>query len=108
MGYGFKPTSFPNGVNTKFGIGAGGAAGNHTITGGIEANDAIIQVLRITLIQGNSTGANVTFSSAADLTSEFTDPCASANTISNSGGTATTNTVLVCLFADADAGEDSL
>lgn len=105
MGYGFKPTSFPNGVNTKFGIGAGGAAGNHTITGGIEANDAIIQVLRVSLVTGASV---VAFSSAADLTSEFTDPCASANTISNSGGTSTSNAILVCLFADADAGEDSL
>jgi len=105
MGYGFKPTSFPNGVNTKIGICNGGSAGDHTLTGGIEANDAIMQVLRLTLIAGAST---TTLSSAADLTSEFTDPCASANTISNSGGTATTGAILVCLFADADAGKDSL
>lgn len=108
MGYGYKPTSFPNGTNVKIGICGGGTAGDHTLVGGIEENDAIMHVLRVTLVQGDSTGANVTFSSAADLTSEFTDPCASDDTISNSGGTNTTNTLLVCLFADADAGESSL
>jgi hypothetical protein len=99
--FGYSPTSFPNGTGIKIGVCAGGTAGDHTLVGGIEENDAIQQVLRITLSSDE-------LSSAAVLTSEFTDPCESDDTISNSGGTNTTGAILVCIFADADAGEDSL
>ena len=99
--FGYSPTTFPNGTNLKIGVCAGGSAGDHTLTGAIEENDAIQQVLAITL-------SSDALSSAADLTSEFTDPCASDDTISNSGGTNTTDAILVCIFADADIGTDSL
>lgn len=98
---GYSPTCFPNGTNLKIGVGAGGTAGNHTISGGIEDGDAIQQVLRVTLSSDE-------YSSGADLTSEFTDPCASDNTISNSGGTNTTGALLVCIFADVSSGSDTL
>ena len=102
---GYFPTGFPNGTNLKIGICGGGSPGDHTLSGGIEDGDAIQQVLRVTLETGATT---VEFSSAADLTSEFTDPCASDDTISNSGGTNTTGALLVCIFADIDASEATL
>lgn len=98
---GYNPTGFPNGTSTKIAIGAGGAAGDHTVIGGIEEGDAIHQVLRITLSSDE-------YSSGADLTSEFTDPCDSDDTISNSGGTDTTGALLVCIFSDADIAASNL
>lgn len=104
--YGYSPTGFPNGTTIKIAVGNGGSAGDHTVVGGIEANDAIQQVLRISLTTGATTVT--TISSSADLTSEFTDPCASDDTISNSGGTNTTGALIVCIYADADGGAASL
>lgn len=102
---GYSPTGFPNGTTTKIAVGNGGTAGDHTVVGGIEDGDAIQQVLRITLVTGAST---TTISSSADLTSEFTDPVESDNTINNDGGTNTTGAILVCIYADADGGASSL
>lgn len=65
---------------------AGGAAGDHTVTG-IAVADNLIMVLHYT------TGAAL-----ADLTSEFT--ISAANTINNDGGTATTSDQLLVLYQD--------
>ncbi len=62
---------------------AGGAAGNHTVTG-IATTDTIVFVLH------NTAGALV------DLTSEFTID--SADTIDNVGGTVTTGDDLLVLY----------
>jgi hypothetical protein len=64
----------------------GGAAGNFTVTG-IATADNLVMVLHYT------TGAAL-----ADLTSEFT--ITAANTINNTGGTATTSDQLVVIYQD--------
>lgn len=64
---------------------AGGAAGNITLTG-IAVGDEIISVIH------NTSGALV------DLTSEFS--ITAANTINNTGGTATTSDQLLVFWAD--------
>lgn len=65
---------------------AGGAAGNHTVTG-IATADNLVMVLHYT------TGAAL-----ANLTSEFT--ITGANTINNGGGTDTTSDQLVVIYQD--------
>lgn len=65
---------------------SGGAAGNHTVAG-IAVGDEIVSVLHYT------TGAAL-----ANLTSEFT--ITAANTINNTGGTATTSDQLWVTWAD--------
>lgn len=67
----------------------GGAAGNHTVTG-IATADALISVLHLP-----DAGAIDTM---VDLTSEFT--ISAANTINNTGGTATTNGKLLVIYQD--------
>lgn len=64
----------------------GGAAGNFTVTG-IATADTLVMVLHYT------TGAAL-----ANLTSEFT--ISAANTINNTGGTATTSDQLVVIYQD--------
>lgn len=76
---------------------AGGAAGNLTVTG-ISLDDKIIQVIHIAL----SEGAPNTFDAPADLTSEFS--ITAANTINNTGGTATTDGLVIVEWYDADWG----
>lgn len=65
---------------------AGGAAGNHTVTG-IATADTLVMVLHYT-----------TSATLADLTSEFT--ISATNTINNTGGTATTGDQLVVFYQD--------
>ncbi len=66
---------------------AGGAAGNHTVTG-IKAADTLVSVLHVDFTDASETGA--------DLTSEFT--ISAVNTINNTGGTATTGGFLVVTY----------
>lgn len=68
---------------------AGGAAGNHTVTG-IATTDQIIWVGHF------STAAAI--ATLADLTSEFS--ITAADTINNAAGTDTTNDQLMVIWAD--------
>lgn len=79
-------------LNIKLTIIAGGAAGAHTVTG-IATNDGLRSVLHVDFTDASETGA--------DLTSEFT--ITAANTIDNTGGTATTGGFLIVLYIDVDA-----
>lgn len=69
---------------------AGGAAGAITVTG-IATADALILVLYLA-------GAGTAVTDAADLTAEFT--ITGANTINNTGGTATTGGKLLVIYQD--------
>lgn len=73
---------------------SGGAAGNHTVTG-ILTTDTLISVAHINL---DATAANIT---AADLTSEFT--ISAADTINNTGGTATSSDKLLVTYQRSDS-----
>jgi len=73
--------------NLKIGLVAGGAAGDHTLTG-IALGDEIIFVGHFTTAAAIAT--------LADLTSEFS--VTAADTISNAGGTDTTNDQLMVLY----------
>jgi hypothetical protein len=68
---------------------AGGAAGAHTVTG-IATTDSLIAVIEMASGTGPST----------DLTSEFS--ITGANTIDNTGGTATTGDFLWVYYGDTD------
>lgn len=92
---------------------AGGAAGNHTVTG-VEVGDALRAVLKLDVTAAGvalegadlaATQANHAVAakhtktwSVADLTSEFS--ITAANTINNAGGTDTTGAVLVVVYED--------
>ena len=71
----------------KLAIISGGAAGSHTVTG-IRTGDELISVL-----EQNGTSGLLT-----DLTSEFA--IATSDTITNSGGTATSGDKLIILYLD--------
>ncbi len=75
---------------------AGGAAGDHTITG-IATGDALRAVLQLdfTLDEG---APNTRTWAVADLTSEFS--ISAADTINNDGGTDTSDSVLVVVYED--------
>jgi hypothetical protein len=86
-------------AHTKLGTGtikatliAGGAAGNHTVTG-IQTTDNLVAVLQV-----DATDASETY---ADLTSEFT--ISAADTINNAGGTNTTGCGLLVVYEDRSA-----
>jgi len=66
---------------------AGGAAGNHTITG-IKTRDQLVSVLFVDFTDASETGS--------DLTSEFS--ISAANTINNTGGTDSTGGFLVVTY----------
>lgn len=66
---------------------AGGAAGNHTVTG-IKTRDTLVSVLHVDFTDASETGAN--------RTAEFT--ITADNTINNTGGTATTGGFLVVTY----------
>lgn len=68
---------------------AGGAAGDHTVAG-IAVGDALRAVLHVDFTDASETGA--------DITSEFT--ITGANTINNTGGTATTDGFLIVVWED--------
>lgn len=67
---------------------AGASAGNVTVTG-IKVGDTLVAVQRV-----NTAGA--------DLSDEFT--ITAANTINNTGGTATTGMTLLVIWYSADSG----
>ncbi|GMU44161.1 MAG: DUF2190 family protein [Xanthomonadales bacterium] len=71
---------------------AGGAAGDHTVTG-IATTDRLISVVQL---NRDATASNIT---AAALTGEFT--ISAANTINNASGTATTGDVLIVTYESA-------
>jgi len=81
----------------------GGAAGNHTLTGiAADGNDKLISVWQLNLTL-NEAQPNTTNSwGPADLTSEFS--ITAANTINNTGGTATSGDLLVVIWYDHDWG----
>lgn len=79
---------FP-GKGTKIALIAGGAAGDHTVTG-IAVGDELIFVAHI------STAAAI--ATMADLTSEFT--ISAANTINNAAGTETASDQLLVFYND--------
>lgn len=66
---------------------AGGAAGAHTVTG-IKTRDTLVSVLHVDFTDASETGANIT--------AEFT--ISAADTIDNTGGTATTGGFLIVTF----------
>jgi|SRR5687767_9931891 len=74
----------------------GGAAGNLTVTG-INTNDTLLGVAAI----GVTTGP--VFNAADDLTGEFS--ITAANTINNTGGTATTSKLVIVAWEDSDYGD---
>ena len=69
---------------------AGGAAGNFTVTG-IQTADELLLVLHVA-------GAGSDVTDIEDLTSEFS--ITAANTINNTGGTASTGGKLLVLYYD--------
>lgn len=72
---------------------AGGSAGNITVTG-IKTTDVLLSVQRVDL---DATAGNIDLD---DLTSEFT--ISAANTINNTGGSATTGDKLLVTYQRAD------
>lgn len=82
-----------SGLPLVFTVIDGGAAGNHTVTG-IAVGDELLGVVHIT-------GDGTQLTGGEDLLSEFT--ITAANTINNTGGTATTNGILLILYNDKDA-----
>ena len=85
---------FAGAVRTK--VIAGGAAGNHTVTG-IAVGDALRSVLKLDFTLAEGTPNTRTWATS-DLTSEFT--ITAADTINNTGGTDTTGAILVVVFED--------
>ena len=69
---------------------AGGSAGNFTVTG-IATADALISVVLLA-------GAGTAVTDVTDLTSQFT--ITAANTINNTGGTASTGGKLQVFYQD--------
>lgn len=82
---------------TKVTLVDGGAAGDFTVTGITTAD-------RLAFVGLFETKASI--ATLSDLTAEFA--ITGANTINNTGGTATTNDQLMVVWEDADAGADSL
>lgn len=74
------------GLPLKQTVAAGGAAGDITVTG-IAVGDQLISVVNLT--------------DGTDVTSEFS--ITAADTINNTGGTATTGDVLLVLYNDVNA-----
>ncbi len=99
--YGYSPTVFPGGTGAKVAYAAGTSAGSVTFdtSFGIEVGDLVEQVVALTI------DTDGTFSTALDLTSEFTRVVTGANNLTNTGGTDTTGAILVASFHDVDAAE---
>lgn len=76
----------------KFGLVAGAAAGDVTVTG-IQKNDQLVQVLVVGLTDGTPN----TFSGHADLTSEFS--VTADDTINNAGGTSSAAKLVLVVWA---------
>lgn len=86
-------THFQGGVNQITTPVVGGAAGTLTLTG-ITTDDKLVKVYAVAY------DADGDASSVADLTSEFS--ISAANTITNAGGTATTDRMLFVTWVDQD------
>lgn len=86
-------TRFPGGVAQHTAFAAGGAAGDITVVSplGLAADDLLLSVIEI---EFDGTGDIV---SVTDMTDEFS--ITAANTINNTGGTATTDNLLAVCFA---------
>lgn len=89
-----RDTHFKGSVNLKFNAIAGGAAGNHTLTG-ISTEDSLLGIAHVT-IDTDGTVADTT-----DILSEFS--ITSDDTLNNAGGTGTTDDLLLILWQDVDA-----
>jgi len=83
-------------AHTKLGTGvvkativAGGAAGDHTVTG-IATGDTLVAVLHVDFTDASETGA--------DITGEFS--ISAADTINNAGGTDTSGGFLIVVYED--------
>lgn len=83
----------------------GGAAGDLTLTGIKDGEDKILSVMHLTLTLAEGTPNTTDAWAIADLTSEFS--ISADDTINNTGGTATTNDLLLVLWYDADWGFDT-
>jgi len=83
------------GINLKTFPVAGAAAGNLTVTG-ITTDDRLVSVVGFILVEGAPNTLTI-----LDLTSEFT--ITAANTINNTGGTASTAGMLFVTYLDKDA-----
>lgn len=86
-------THFQGGVNQITTPVVGGTAGTLTLTG-ITTDDKLVKVYAVAYDSGGDA------SSVADLTSEFS--ISAANTITNAGGTATTDRMLFVTWVDQD------
>ncbi len=95
----------PSGIipRVRFYLIDGGAAGNHTLTGiKSDGNDKLISVWAINLTLTEATPNTTLAWTPVDLTSEFS--ITAADTINNTGGTATTGDLLVVFWYDHDWG----
>lgn len=94
-------TVFPNGTNVYKVWFGGGAAGDHTVDSsfGVEDGDVVGQVIALKV------DTDGTFGTALDLTSEFTSPIGSDNTLNNTGGTATTGYLIEALLFDQNPND---
>lgn len=72
-------------------VAAGGAAGNITVTG-VKTRDSLVSVLR-------AVGGGTDVTDVTDLTAEFT--ITAADTVNNTGGTATTGSKLIVTWLSA-------
>lgn len=92
------------GLNLRVAVVNGAAAGNITVSG-ISTDDVLERVFAAAFTINAVTPADNSpidlTASAGDLTSQFS--ITAANTINNTGGTATTNNILFVLYWDADA-----
>ena len=80
----------------KFAVIAGGAAGNHTVSG-IAATDTLLSVLQFNVTTDTGTTASGNkIDAVADLTSEFT--LSAAGTIANAGHTDTSGDTLLVVY----------
>lgn len=82
-----------SGIGLKVAVATGGAAGNITVTG-ISTDDQLLAVIEFA-------GAGTDVTNLTDRTAEFS--ITAANTINNTGGTATTGDKLLVFYLDADA-----
>lgn len=78
-------------AGTRYSVLAGGSAGNLTLTG-ITTSDVLKAVI---VLDRDATAANINL---VDLTSEFS--ITAADTINNTGGTATTGNTLLVIWID--------
>lgn len=87
-------TVFPNGTDSRLAIAKGAAAGDVAVDSsfGIAAGTILEQVSYVVL------ATNAVVTTAKDLSSEFTSPVATDNTINNTGGTSTAGGIVFIKF----------